>query len=45
MAASEGFTPESERVTRQLRDEIVDGARRRPGQPPGGTGAGRGRSA
>ncbi|MFG3103533.1 GntR family transcriptional regulator [Streptomyces sp. NPDC048182] len=28
MAAAGDFTPESERVTRQLRDEIVDGARR-----------------
>lgn len=28
MAASEGFMPESERVTRHLRDEIVDGVRR-----------------
>ena len=28
MAASQGFMPESERVTRQLRDEIIDGARR-----------------
>ncbi|MFC8311883.1 GntR family transcriptional regulator [Streptomyces olivaceus] len=27
MAASEGFTPESERVTRRLRDEIIDGMR------------------
>ncbi|OMI85095.1 GntR family transcriptional regulator [Streptomyces sp. BBFR25] len=27
MAASEGFTPESERVTRRLRDEIIDGVR------------------
>lgn len=27
MAASEGFMPESERVTRQLRDEIIDGVR------------------
>lgn len=28
MTASEDFTPESERVTRQLRDEILDGVRR-----------------
>ncbi|MYR42996.1 GntR family transcriptional regulator [Streptomyces sp. SID5910] len=28
MAASGDFTPESERVTRQLRDEILDGVRR-----------------
>ncbi|MEV7129179.1 GntR family transcriptional regulator [Streptomyces sp. NPDC093260] len=28
MTASEGFMPESERVTRQLRDEILDGVRR-----------------
>ncbi|CAL9351423.1 MULTISPECIES: GntR family transcriptional regulator [Streptomyces] len=27
MAASGGFTPESERVTRRLRDEIIDGVR------------------
>ncbi|WP_037665991.1 GntR family transcriptional regulator, partial [Streptomyces lividans] len=27
MAASVGFTPESERVTRRLRDEIIDGVR------------------
>ncbi|NBE50293.1 GntR family transcriptional regulator [Streptomyces boluensis] len=30
MAGSEGFEPESDRVTRQLRDEILDGVR-----PPG----------
>lgn len=28
MAGSEGFEPESERVTRQLRDEIIDGVRK-----------------
>ena len=27
MTASGGFTPESERVTRRLRDEIIDGVR------------------